>query len=80
MCVEVDSIAEACRLYERALELCVRQGDRHPETAIHNNMADLFHQIDDQDQAIEHLKQAVVLFAQIGIDGGALKPEVWKLT
>jgi predicted ATPase len=79
-CVEADSIDEACRLYEKALELCVRQGDRHREAAIHNNMADLFHQIDAQGQAIEHLKQAVVLFAQIGIDGGALKPEIWKLT
>jgi hypothetical protein len=27
-----------------------------------------------------HLKQAVTIYAEIGVEAGALRPEVWKLT
>ncbi len=28
---------------------------------------------------MEHLKQAVAIFAEIGEETGALQPEIWKL-
>ena len=63
-----------------ALERCKRLGDRHHEAALHNNLADLFHLMKQPEVAMSHLKQAVSLFAQIGVEDGAMKPEIWKLS
>lgn len=76
---DMQQFAEAQRLLEEALEQCQRQGDRHHEAALHNNLADLFHKTRQPELAMFHLKQAVSLFAQIGVDGGAMNPEIWKL-
>jgi tetratricopeptide (TPR) repeat protein len=69
----------AQQLLADALERCQRQGDRHHEAALHNNLADLFHATKQPELAMSHLKQAVSIFAQIGVEGGAQKPEIWKL-
>jgi tetratricopeptide (TPR) repeat protein len=61
-----------------ALELCARQGDRHREAALHNNLADLLHLGGRHAEAMDHLKQAVAIFAEVG-EPGALEPEIWKL-
>jgi tetratricopeptide (TPR) repeat protein len=61
-----------------ALELCARQGDRHRQAALHNNLADLLHLDGRHDEAMTHLKQAVAIFAEIG-EPGTLEPEIWKL-
>lgn len=71
--------AQAQQLLEDALERCERQGDRHHKAALHNNLADLFHRIKQPELAMFHLKEAVSLFAQIGIEDGTMKPEIWKL-
>jgi tetratricopeptide (TPR) repeat protein len=71
--------AQAQQLLEGALESCERQGDRHHQAALHNNLADLFHMMKQPEPAMLHLKQAVSLFAQIGVEGGGMKPEIWKL-
>jgi Tetratricopeptide repeat len=60
-----------------ALELCARQGDRHREAALHNNLADLLHLSGHHADAMDHLKQAVALFAEIGEP--TQEPEIWKL-
>jgi tetratricopeptide (TPR) repeat protein len=72
--------------YERAIEvigtaldLCTSQGDRHREAALHNNLADMLHASGRSDDAMAHLTQAVTIFAEIGVDSGALHPEIWKL-
>lgn len=56
---------QAIRLSEQALELCLQQGDRHRAAALHNNLADLFHAAGKQDKAMEHLRHAVIIFAEI---------------
>jgi len=61
-----------------ALELCARQGDRHREAALHNNLADLLHLDGRPAEAMEHLKRAVAIFAEVG-EPGTLEPEIWKL-
>jgi DNA-binding SARP family transcriptional activator/predicted ATPase len=68
------------QLLESALRLCVAQGDRHREAALHNNLADLLHLAGRPEEAMAHLKQAVTIFAEIGAEAGALQPEIWKLT
>lgn len=62
-----------------ALDLCVRLGDRHREAALHNNLADLLHSAGRPEDSMEHLKQAVVIFAEIGKDA-EIQPGIWKLT
>jgi hypothetical protein len=62
-----------------ALALCLSQGDRHREAALHNNLADLFHAAGQSEAAMTHLKQAVTIFAEIGAEAGAPQPEIWKL-
>ena len=63
----------------RALALCSRQGDRHREAALHNNLADLLHRAGRSDEAMAHLKQAAATFAEIGGDADEMQPEVWML-
>jgi tetratricopeptide (TPR) repeat protein len=70
----------AIQLTQAALELCQQQGDRHRAAALHNNLADLYHAAGDTLSAQEQLKQAVVLFTEIGLQAGEPKPEIWMLT
>lgn len=77
--VEGGKFDEAQRLFDEALRLCTKLGDRHHEAALHNNLADLFHTMKQPQLAMVHLKQAVSIFAQIGVDSGAMKPEIWRL-
>jgi len=74
------NLAEARELAQLALVLCANQGDRHREAALHNTVADLLHASGEGDAAMEHLKQAVAIYSEIGVDAGELRPEVWKLT
>jgi DNA-binding SARP family transcriptional activator len=74
------NLERAVNLAEEALAICVAQGDRHHEAALHNNIADLFHVADRDGDAMAHLKQAVTIYAEIGVEAGAVRPEIWKLT
>ena len=62
-----------------ALARCERQGDRHRQAALENNLADLVQATGHRDEAMEHLTQAVRLFAEIGGRPGELELEIWKL-
>jgi len=68
----------ALDLTRGALELCAAQGDRHREAALHNNLADLLHAARRPEEAMEELKRAVAIFAEVGGEGEP-QPEVWKL-
>lgn len=61
-----------------ALRLCTALGDLHREAALHNNLADLLHASGRHEEAMTHLKAAVSLFAEIGVEEPP-RPEVWKL-
>ena len=62
-----------------ALDLCLLLGDRHHEAALHNNLADLYHAVEQTEVSMSHLKQAVAILAEIGGETGDLKPEIWKM-
>lgn len=64
---------------EEALAQVVRMGDRHREAALHNTLADLYHVCGQDDQAMAKLKQAVVIFSEIGSDVGADSAGIWML-
>lgn len=59
-------LSQAVALTERALALCIQRNDRHRLAALHNNLADLFHLAGETEQSMEHLRQAVMIFAEIG--------------
>jgi DNA-binding SARP family transcriptional activator/predicted ATPase len=77
---EEEKIDRALELTAQALALCTTYGDRHRAAALHNHLADLLHAANRSDEAMMHLKQAVTIFAEIGVEAGALQPEIWKLT
>ncbi|MGH2584212.1 MAG: tetratricopeptide repeat protein, partial [Dehalococcoidia bacterium] len=72
-------IDQARALTDQALALCVRQGDRHREAALRNNLADLLQESGQVEESMAQLKQAVTIFAEIGADREAPEPEIWKL-
>jgi DNA-binding SARP family transcriptional activator len=79
VCRSSGEIERAVTLTQDALALCVSQGDRHREAALHNNLADLFHAAGNSEAAMSHLKKAVSIYAEIGVEAGTLRPEIWKL-
>lgn len=70
---------QALILTQTALDLCVSVGDRHRAAALHNHLADLYHSLGQSDPAMSHLKQAVTILSEIGVEKGDWKPEIWKL-
>jgi predicted ATPase len=74
------NLEEARAWTEEALALSATQGDRHREAALHNNLADLLHLSGQSADAIPHVKAAVSIYAEIGVEAGTVRPEIWKLT
>ena len=70
--------AGALDLSRSALELGTRHGDRHRLAALHTNYADLLHAAGDELAAVDHLKRAAELFADVDRDDER-RPEIWKL-
>jgi tetratricopeptide (TPR) repeat protein len=70
--------ARAIGLLESALDACRRIGERHLEAVVENNLADQLHAVGRQEEAMDHLKLAVMAFAEIG-GRDELEPEIWKL-
>jgi DNA-binding SARP family transcriptional activator len=79
VCKSNGEIKHAMTLTQDALAHCVSQGDRHREAALHSNLADLFHAAGNSEAAMSHLKQSASIFAEIGLDTGTMKPEIWRL-
>ena len=79
ICADEGDRDRALALTREALDRCERQGDRHRQAALENNLADLLHATGRADEAMTHLTRAVALFAEIGGRPGELEPEIWKL-
>jgi tetratricopeptide (TPR) repeat protein len=79
VCADAGDHDRAIELTRAALILCERQGDRHRRAALENNLADLLQATGRPDEAMDHLKQAVMLFSEVGRRPGELEPEIWKL-
>jgi DNA-binding SARP family transcriptional activator/tetratricopeptide (TPR) repeat protein len=79
VCADEGDRERALALTAEALGLCRTRGDRHREAALENNLADLLHAMGRDDAAMEHLKRAVAIFAEVGGRPGELEPEIWKL-
>ena len=78
--MDIGRYPEALAHLREALALCVRYGDRHRQAALHNNLADLYHQQNDEEAAMAELKESVKIYTDIGGQTGNWQPEIWKLT
>ena len=76
--VATGELKKATDLLLAALPICQAQGDRHREAALHNNLADLYHKLDQPEPSMKHLKRAVTLFTSVGASETP-QPEIWKL-
>ncbi len=76
VCRDTNEIERAIKLTETSLALCVTQGDRHHQAALHNNLADLLLGIGKDS---ETMRQSVAILADIGAAATTLQPEIWKL-
>jgi tetratricopeptide (TPR) repeat protein len=79
VCADAGDRDRAIELTREALALCERQGDRHRQAALENNLADLLQATAQPEEARDHLKRAVMLFSEVGGRPGELEPEIWKL-
>ena len=77
---DIGSYQRAIQYAHQALELCKIQGDRHREAALLNHLADFYHSSGNNEMSLAYLKQAVIIFSEIGVAGGDIQPEIWKLT
>ena len=73
------STDEAVATAQTAIETCCRIGDRHLEAAAENHLADILHEAGREAEAMEHLKRAVALFAEIGEAESEREPGIWAL-
>ena len=60
--------------------MCVAIGDRHREAALRDQLAQVLHGLGRHEEAMEELKRAVAIFADIGVEGGSIQTEVWRLS
>ncbi len=72
-------VDEAAVSATAAAQACRRIGDRHLEAAVENHLADLLHEAGREEAAMEHLKRAVALFAEIGDGAPEPDPGIWAL-
>jgi len=79
VCKSHGEIERAITLTQDAVALCESQGDRHREAALYSNLADLFYATGNSEAAMSYLKQSVSIFAEIGVEVGTMRPEIWKL-
>src|SRR4029453_11908210 len=63
-----------------ALEVCVAIGDRHREAALRDQLAQVLHGLERHEEAMDELKRAVAIFADIGVEGGSIQTEIWSLS
>ena len=73
-------LGRAEELLRGALARCVSIGDRHREAALRDQLAQVLHQGGRADEAMGELKQAVAIFADIGVEGGSIQTEIWRLS
>lgn len=73
-------VTAALEYASSALERCQRLGDRPREAALHSNLADLLHRQGNHQGAMEHLKAAAAIYADVARDADTWLPEVWKLS
>ena len=78
-CAESGDLTAAIEHGRKALEAAASAGDRHRIAALHDNLADYLHRSGEEEAAMIELKQAVAMFAEVGLEPGELVAEVWFL-
>ncbi len=74
------NVGRAEVLLVTALEGCVAIGDRHREAALRDQLAAALYEGGRGEEAMAQLKLAVAILADIGVEGGSVQTEIWRLT
>jgi predicted ATPase len=76
---DLDDMQAALETIFQAIDETSLLGDRHLEAALRSNYADILRAAGDTDAALQQLKQAAVIFAEIGQSAESWEPAIWKL-
>ena len=70
--INQDDYEQAIALAQIGLDICRKVGDRHRQVTFENILASFYLATEQADEAMIHLKEAVVLFAEISKDSDRL--------
>lgn len=71
------NLSQALALAEKGLTIGTAHGDRHCKAALHNNLADLLYKAGNPKTATFHVKQAVAVYAEIGMTDEDVQLPIW---
>jgi tetratricopeptide (TPR) repeat protein len=64
--------------FEESLVLFDKLGNRHGTARIYDNLSQVFSETGQKDKAIEYIKKAVAILADISTDETGPSPEMWQ--
>lgn len=73
------SLAQALSVAKRALFLGIVAGDQQREAALHNNLADLLEATGEHEEALFHIRQAFILYSELGLNAETITSSVWDI-
>jgi tetratricopeptide (TPR) repeat protein len=76
---DLDDRRAALETVVQAIDESLQLGDRHLEAALRSNYADILRADGNTEEAIQQLKMAAIIFAEIGQRVEDWEPEIWKL-
>jgi tetratricopeptide (TPR) repeat protein len=76
---DLDDRQAALETIQQAIDESLQLGDRHLEAALRSNYADILRADGNTEEAIQQLKLAAIIFAEIGQSAENWEPEIWKL-
>jgi len=70
---------EAQSAFERSLALFEKIGNRHGQACAYDNLGQVYIDRGDEELAMDNLKKAVTIMAEIAVDKSELVPEMWEI-
>ncbi len=63
--------------FNKSLELCQKTGNRHGLARTYDNLSQIYINQGEKDKAIMYTEKAMVILAEIGVDGSEMIPDIW---
>ena len=68
----------ALELFQKSLELFNQLGNLHGLARAYDNLSQLHMDREDKETAMEFMKKAVAILAEISVDQSEILPEMWQ--
>jgi tetratricopeptide (TPR) repeat protein len=69
---------QAAAYFERGLEIFERIGNRHGLARSYDNLGQVYMDKEEREKAMDYLKKAVAILAEISVDKDEIEPEMWQ--